>query len=208
MAIRSASEALVSLVVAIGLAMPVISRAQGVGKIQGHVWIPSGEPLGSVVVVVTPVSGGRVAKRTTDAAGRFEFEVPAYMNYRVQAEMVGFDVGQKVVGVGPGSVSRVAFVLSAGVLVDRPREVRGEVVDEQARPLSDVYVTASGFNDGIDRTVLTDSSGAFVFERISSKPLVVIAMAPGASAAATVPASHGARSVRLVLSKMLSESVQ
>lgn len=193
-----------NLVLLGGLAVPTAVSAQSTGRIQGHVWAPNGEPLSGAMVILEPMPSGANRRQTVDADGRFQFDVPAYESYRIRAEMVGFDVGQRVVSARAGSVGYVSFVLSVGAVADRVRNIHGEVVDEAKKPVSGAYVTISGLNGDAARTVITDKHGNFLLDNVSSKPLLAVALAPGLSGAVIVPVRFERTVVNIALSRTMS----
>jgi len=119
----------------------VVSAQSGVA---GRVIDTAGKPLPGVNVMMLPESGGVVRSMTTGTDGQYRFEMVPDGTYRVDFELVGFDLVRRnhvrvLNGASPAGdatlrISSLCECVSMGSLPP-VRQRSGRVVDTEGRPL-------------------------------------------------------------------------
>ncbi|TWU33916.1 carboxypeptidase-like regulatory domain-containing protein [Novipirellula artificiosorum] len=133
------------------------------GVIQGIVWdMATGKPIAAARVRV----GDDVVTGETDADGRFTIERIPAAGYFIVIDADGYAPKR----IEWTTVTRTSFQ-RFDVYLSEAKELRGQVVNVDGQPLSEVKVRLSnvvavnglGYPSGGESTVMTDNDGQFVF---------------------------------------------
>ncbi len=145
-----------------------VSMETGV-RITGHVTGPDGAPVGSAVVRIDPMAGGRMMRgggmsdpyTVTDPSGEYTLENVEPGEKSIVFSATGLISTTKSVTLS-GDHAQVDAQLSSGV------RVSGVVVNEGGSPVADAVVhTSSASNAGFGRTAHTDAGGSFSFDGLA-----------------------------------------
>jgi len=145
-----------------------VSMETGV-RITGHVTGPDGSPVGSAVVRIDPMAGGRMMRgggmndpyTATDPSGEYTLENVEPGERSIVFSATGLISTTKTVTLS-GDHAQVDAQLTSGV------HLTGVVVNEGGSPVADAVVHASSAaNAGFGRTARTDASGGFSLDGLA-----------------------------------------
>jgi hypothetical protein len=140
------------------------------GGIMGRVMDPAGQPLPGAGITVMPESGGRVAHTTSDPDGSYRVEGLPEAVYRVDFDLLGFDVmrrnhvavhsGSFNVGDGTLYVSSVCECISVAIPAGA-RQRAGQVLDARGNGLPHAHLVLETGPTGRE-VALADGDGRFM----------------------------------------------
>jgi hypothetical protein len=159
-------------------ALPLTARVGTEGTIGGRLLDQRGEPIGGAPVIAMLQQGGPTVAAVTLRDGTFQLKNLADGDYRVDADLPGFDVARRNHIVVNGSVSpSIELVLKVSqicecITVPLPpsKEVAGSVMDTKGRLLAHAALQVEGSN-----IYYCDRSGRFTVRVPMAKPILVTA---------------------------------
>lgn len=154
---------------------PVLVLQRG-GTVAGTVTDPQGEPVANARVEMKDTSGWRdLRKRQTDTNGYFEFPRVAEGTFRLAATAEYHSSDDLLLRLDGRTSTNVNFTIKA-IGIAGNSILRGRVVDELQRPVTDIGVNLVGSKSGLDGihwSTSVDGKGCFEWRRAPDRPVTI-----------------------------------
>ena len=174
--------------VALVVAISVVARPSAQApSIAGRITDLSQAVLPGVMVTIVPERGGVAQHTTTDAAGRYRFEAVPDGTYRIDGDLLGFDLDRRNhVRVRAGTAATGDVILKVSAICEcigsrikaASTVLTGRVVDEANHPLPHATLEVVA-PSGLRETAYADREGRFVLRAPANDPWQLTAFDSG-----------------------------